>query len=121
MLDLDPDRLRLPDLRPLKPGLSSRPPRPKTGARFLRGPIPWNWICAASRQPGRALPVGIALWHWAGLAGRRTVKLSYKEMTDMGVNRHAVRRGLRCLEAAGLVSVKCRPGCAPEVTILDAP
>lgn len=121
MPSLNPERLRLPTPRPLKPKPSARPPRHKPGERFLKGPIPWNWLCAALSLRGRAGAVGVALWLRAGLTRKRTVKLSYGDLTTMRVDRYAARRGLRLLEAAGLVSVERRPGCAPEVTILDAP
>lgn len=100
---------------------SERPPRAKPGERFLKGPIPWNWLCVALSQPGRAGAVGVALWLRAGLTCKRTVKLSYADLASMCVNRYAARRGLRRLETVGLVSVERRPGCAPEVTILETP
>jgi len=114
------DRLRLTNAPPLKPRPPSRPPRPKRGDRFLKGPIPWNWLCNALSLRGRAGAVGVALWFRAGIARSRTVSISYRDLEEMGVNRYAARRGLRALEAAGLVSIERRPGRAPEVTILDA-
>src|SRR5689334_10844605 len=75
------------------------------GERFLKGPVPWEWITAAGKLPGRALHVGIVLWHLAGLACSRTVPFRLARLEGMGVNCQAARRGLRALEAAGLVAV----------------
>jgi hypothetical protein len=121
MRSLNPERLRLPTPQSLKPKPSARPPRHKPGGRFLKGPIPWNWLCVALSRGGRAGAVGVALWLRAGLTRKRSVKLPYSDLSSMRVNRYAAWRGLRLLEAAGLVSVERRPGCTPEVTILDAP
>ena len=118
--NLDPDQLRLTDPRALKPKPSSRP-RPKAGKRFLKGPIPWDWLCVALSLPGRAGAVGIAIWFWAGISRNRTVKLSYADLARMDVDRYAARRGLLALKKAGLVNVESQSGCAPVVTILDTP
>ena len=34
---------------------------------FLRGPIPWTWLLAASRLGGKVLHVGIVLWFLVGV------------------------------------------------------
>jgi hypothetical protein len=39
----------------------------------------------------------------------------------MGMSKDTGRRGLRSLEAAGLVGVEIRPGRALQVTVLKAP
>jgi hypothetical protein len=49
----------------------------------------------------------------------REFKLSGPAMLDLGVNRHASYRGLKALEAAGLVSVQRAPGSKPVVKILE--
>ena len=41
---------------------STRLPRPKAGERFLKGPIPMDWLSAAARLPGKSLHVAIAIW-----------------------------------------------------------
>lgn len=118
MPELDLERLRLTDQQRSMPKPTSRPPRPKTGERFLKGPIPWSWLCAAFSLPGRAGAIGVALWFRSGLARNGTVRFSHRDVAKLGVSRYAARRGLQKLEGAGLVGVQRRPGHAPTVTIL---
>jgi hypothetical protein len=58
----DVDSLRLPSgvAASLTP---NKPARFRRGQKFLRGPIPWDWLSVASRLPGKALQVGLAIWH----------------------------------------------------------
>jgi hypothetical protein len=98
-------------------------PRHKGKERFLKGPVPWDWLCAAAAAAGRGsgLQVALALWHISGLHyGARTIKLSRKVLRELNVTRHAGYRGLEALEAANLVSVVRKPGQQPTVTILPA-
>lgn len=117
---MDPRTLSLPghSLIPKR----GKAPRPKSGSCFLRGPIPMDWICAASKASGHGsgVKVAIALWYLSGLNRQaRTVKLRGSVLREMGVDRHAGYRGLEALEKAGLVSVERHPGRNPVVTILD--
>jgi len=115
----DPKSLALPT-RGGGCSVSRKPPRHRQGEKFLKGPIPWEWLTEAAKQPGKAFQVGIALWFLAGIKGSRTVALSGSVLEDFGVNRYAAYRGLKVLEDAGLVSAKRHPGRNPLVTILDA-
>lgn len=96
------------------------PPKHNKGEKFLKGPIPMNWIEKASQQSGHALHVGMALWHLSGLNKSAKVKLSGSVLRRMGVDRYAGYRGLQKLEEAGLVEVDRHKGRNPIVTILDA-
>ena len=118
---IDLDRLRVATGVSGVPAGASGRPRPRPGERFLLGPVPWPWLEAAGRQRGRALHVGLALWHRAGLERRGRVRLPLACLRERGVDRYAARRGLRALEARGLVSVARAPGRAPVVTILATP
>jgi len=117
----DLDRLRLPDsYPPRKRERVGRPPRHRPGERFLRGPIPWDWLTKAARQPGRALHVALELWRWAGIKRTREISLSLSGAArELGTSRSALSRGLRALEGAGLVSVERKAGRKPTVTLLD--
>jgi len=42
-------------------------PRHKLGEKFLKGPIPWDWISRAAKQPGKAVHVALVLWFLAGI------------------------------------------------------
>jgi len=99
----------------------SKLPRHKNGEYFLRGPIPWNWIIAASNLKGKALNAGISLWHLAGMKNTAEVKLSGKLLRKMGIQRTTGYNALSELEKAQLVSVIRRRGRCPIVTILSAP
>ena len=117
-----PEALQLPDagLQALSRGPSKRPPRHQPGERFLKGPIPWSWLQRAGRLPGRALQVAILLWKEAGCRKCRTVPFCLARATELGTHPSAARRGLKNLTDCGLVSVRQRPGCCSEVTLLDA-
>lgn len=96
-------------------------PKHKPGEYFLKGPVPWAWITASSRLPGKALHVGTAIWFLAGMKNQRTVTLPGKLLMDMGIERNAGYRALNALEKAGLVSVSRHQGRRPTVTINDVP
>ena len=94
-------------------------PKPKKGERFLKGPIPLNWLTIASKLPGKALHVALVIWYLGSLTKNRTIKLSIKECSKFGVKRNAVYRALTALESAKLVSVKRKLGRCSIVTVMD--
>ena len=96
------------------------PPRHKTGEKFLKGPIPLNWLSRAAQLQGKSLQVGLSLWFLAGLTNSRTMKLSQSTLCDFGVNRQCKYRALKWLEDAQLISIKGANGQSPEVTLLAA-
>lgn len=115
----EPDSLRLPDAMKGISEVVKRLPRHKPGEKFLKGPIPWNWVSMSSKLPGKSLHVANALWFIAGIKNSRTIALSGKVLRGMGVKRNAAYRGLTALEDVGLVSVIRHSGRCPEVTIND--
>jgi hypothetical protein len=116
---MDINKYKLPD--GLKPGTQklSRPPKPKKLGKFLKGPVPLDWLTKAGKQPGKALHVANVLWYLAGLKKTTTVSLSSKVLRSFGVKRNAGYRGLENLENVGLVSVERHTGRFSVVTILD--
>ena len=88
--------------------------------RFLKGPIPWSWIAAASALPGQALLVGLCIWRLAGAMKNHTVSLGNSDLKPLRVDRAAKSRALRALERAGLLKVARQPGRFPKVTLLCA-
>jgi hypothetical protein len=118
----DPENLRLDGATakgaPTPAGKSLKPPRHRPGEWFLRGPIPWPWLEAAARLPGKALALSLCLWREAGRQHQRTVHLCLSRI-GMGVGRHSAGRALRFLEAAGLLSVLRQSGRGLEVTLLE--
>lgn len=95
--------------------------RARRRSRFLKGPVPLDWLAAAARLPGRALHVGIVVWFRAGLTRNRSVRLSRAQLVPFGVDRFAMRRALAALEAAKLLSVTRASGRSPVVTLLPGP
>jgi hypothetical protein len=99
---------------------SKRPPRHLRGQRFIRGPIPWDWLIAASGLPSTAVRVGLVLWHLAGLRNNRRFRFEYARAAELGLSRFKVYRALDHLEHVGLVKVERNRGRCHIVTILDA-
>lgn len=121
--EFNPDDFRAPvdvDLAALL-SAKKRPPRHKGKEKFLKGPIPWDWLVQAMQLPGSALQVGLVLWFQSGISRNRAVKFNQASATRYGMHGDTAKRGIRALEAAGLVQVLRLPGHALEVTLLDAP
>lgn len=97
---------------------TSRHASPKLSmARFIKGPIPLEWVERAARLPGRSLHVALALWYLAGLKRSMTVSVSNRALESFGIDRFAKRRALDWMEKAGLVRVEKVNGRSPTVTI----
>ena len=112
----DVDSLRLP-CSAATPLTHHKPQQFRRGQKFLRGPIPWVWLSVAARLPGKALHVGLAIWHLAGFKNTTTIELSRVPLKSLGVTRQAAYRGLKALEGAGLVRAERRPGRKTRVII----
>jgi hypothetical protein len=114
----DVDRFRLTvqevDL-PNDPPVSH--PRKKR-ARFLRGPVPWEWICKAMTLGRGPLALGMVLWHLRGLKRSDSFRLPPSATQCVG-DRITVYRSLRALERAGLVHVERHQGRGPTVSLID--
>jgi len=115
---IDPKRFALTGSRPSNNNHQG-PPRHGRGDKFLKGPIPLNWLAKAARQPGKALHVAIAIWFFAGMSRSRSVTLSSRLMFTLGSSRFSTYRGLKALEEVGLVAVIRHPGRSPRITIQD--
>jgi hypothetical protein len=88
------------------------------GQYFIR-PIPLGWACRASRLPGKAFNVAVAIWHQAGLRSSHSIRLSMKQMRRFGLHRCAVYHGLAALEHAELIKVERRNGLLARVTVIN--
>lgn len=95
-----------------------RVPTKSRKGRFLKGPIPLNWLMEAAKLPGKSLHVGIVIWFKAGLTKSHSVSVPNGLLSTFGVDRHAKARALVSLESAGLISVKRKSGKNPVITIL---
>lgn len=86
--------------------------------KFIKGPIPLDWIARANALPGKAGAVGLALWFLVGVQRSRTVKLTSEVTRIAGCERKAVYSGLGELERAGLIVTDRRPGARAHVQII---
>jgi len=114
------DRVRLPGelLVPVKERADTSVRRRMT-VRFLKGPVPLDWLAAAARLPGRALHVAVIIRFLSGLTGSLRVRFCQSVARDFGVERRAAYRALTCLENASLITSERHPGRNAIVTILD--
>jgi hypothetical protein len=117
--EVDGLRIAEHDLAALGNAAPKRPPRHRPGEPFLRGPVPWEWLRRAGALPGKALAVGLLLWLQAGCSKGRMVRFSMTRAVELGCHPDTVRRGLRQLESACLISVERPAGRCLEVTLLD--
>lgn len=92
-------------------------PGPNIG-RFIKGPIPLDWIGRAACLPGKTLHVALALQYLAGLQKTQTVKLGAKALSVLGVARDAKYDALNRLQDAGLIAVQRARGRTSVVTLL---
>lgn len=88
-------------------------------AKFIKGPIPLEWIIRANALPGKAGAVGLALWFLVGVQGSRTVKLTGEVERIAGCGRKAVYQALDALAAAGLIDCNRKAGARAVVTMLE--
>jgi hypothetical protein len=103
--------------------LSKEAPRHQGKEKFLKGPIPWNWLIKACKcsKSGAPIRTALAIWFLVGVnKNQATVKLSGARMRELGLNPPSWRRGLIALERAGLITVDRKTGCLPTVTLLNA-
>lgn len=87
--------------------------------KFIKGPIPLDWISRANALPGKAGAVGLALWFLAGVQGSRTVKLTGEVEKIAGCGRKAVYRALDALQAVGLIASDRKTGARAVVALLN--
>src|SRR5690242_12051064 len=100
-VEINLDQLRLKPAE-LRPAGKSRVPRHRSGEQFLKGPVPWAWLCVAGRLGGKSLHIALVLWHLASMTKSARFPLSRRTGDDLGVRRHAAYRALSKLERAGL-------------------
>lgn len=111
--------LRLePDVAASLATLPAKKDRPRKKKRFIRGPIPAEWIEQAARLPGKALHVAVMIRYLDGFESTGTVKLRPSVRNLYGMDRFSCIRGLDQLEAVGLISVQRKRGSSPVATIM---
>lgn len=95
-------------------------PRRALGRGFLKGPVPLDWLAAAAQLPGKALTVAVLIRYRSGLQ-RATAELTLpgKLLTQFGIGRNALYRGLEQLERAKLIEIERRRGRMARIAIVE--
>lgn len=97
-------------------------PRHRSNEKFLKGPIPMDWLSAAAMLPGKTFQVAVAVWYLVGICGKNAVKITGATSKLFGVERKALYQAIKKLEDAGLIAVvDRRRGVCPVVSLLEAP
>jgi hypothetical protein len=116
VVEIDWERLRLPEDYILPP--VSKPKIRRHKGHFIKGPLPYDWVCAASRVTPIAGLVGVGLWHVSALAESRTFRVTNKVEELAFCSRRSLYRALNGLERVGLITVNRSRGHRPLVTLL---
>jgi hypothetical protein len=91
----------------------------RRAGRFLKGPIAWNKIAAASKLGGQCLAVYLAIHHRIALTRRSSVTLPRELLLQLGVSKDAKARTLRKLEQVELVCLERSKGRPTRVMLND--
>ena len=106
--------------RQSKPKPFSALPKPGPGDKFIRGPIPLDWILTAVPCGRKSLNVAMAVWYLAGFKRQNQIKLTATTLAMFDTTPQTARRILVQFELAGLVTVDRKRGRSPIVTIHPA-
>lgn len=93
-------------------------PKHEPGGRFVRGPIPFDWLGVALALGGKAGNLVFAIWWLAGVERSNPIRMTARVLRDFHISPRAARRLLVDFERAGLVALDRRRGRGPLVTIL---
>ena len=95
-------------------------PRPlrRRDRRFIRGPIPLDWILRASGLSPSALKVALIIFYVRGIRGSRSVAITRHLLERFSLSKRSAYRALDEMESAGLLSVERRSGRSSLVSPL---
>ena len=98
-------------------------PRPDGREKFLKGPMPWWWVCKLAQVSGRSKTfiVGMGLWHIAEMKKTNKFKMQPHVYKELGVSSSAFHRALRTLREAELIDFQVKSGTSPKITIYPTP
>jgi hypothetical protein len=91
------------------------------GGKFVRGPIPLDWLRAANTCGRRSISVAVLLWYGAAWQKSNPFKLSRDTLAELAVSPRTARRVLERMKSIGIVEVEFHRGRSPLVTILALP
>jgi hypothetical protein len=72
--------------------------------------VPVDWIAHAGKLSKSALLTGLVCWFLDGCNRKQPFKINRATATRFGLSVHQKRRGIKDLEAAGLIKVSRSPG-----------
>jgi len=102
-----------------QPPIERQPiPKHEQGGRFVRGPIPYDWLRAALAFGGKAGNLALAIWWLVGVEGSNPIKLTARVLRDFNISPRSTRRLLPAFERAGLLRVDRQRGRGPVVEIV---
>ena len=119
--DLEGLRQAKTELAPKKRQARTTYGLPPKGDRYIRGPIPLDWLRAASRCGERGVSVALLLWHAVRWQKQNPARLTPTVLAELGVHPKTARRALVEFQRMGLVDVEFHRGRAPRVRVLAAP
>ncbi len=93
-------------------------PKHERGGRFVRGPIPYDWLRLALNAGGKAGHLAWAIWWLAGIEQSNPLKLTKQVLCRFHISTRTASRLLLDFEQAGLVEVDRKRGRGPIVTLL---
>jgi len=90
----------------------------KLGEPFIK-PIPTRCMCLVTALSGSATKTFLLLWYLSGVSKTKiNIPISYTQAEKFHLPGKSLRRGLKELETAGIISTNRGIGKAPRVTIL---
>jgi hypothetical protein len=93
-------------LIPVTNNAIKRSTRPIVDEAFLNGPIAISWLSTVCKLGKPAIKTSLALWYISGLCkGRLEFRFNQSRCEAFGLTRFDVRKGLKQLEAAGLIAI----------------
>ncbi len=107
-------RMNLPT-KPTRRPSKSPLPKHRQGEKFIRGPIPFDWLQAALAIGGKAGNLAWAISYRAGIEQQNPIKLTGQTLREFQIAPCTARRLLHDFEQAGLVEVDRKRGRGPIV------
>ena len=92
---------------------------PPVGRRFVKGPIPLEWLAVACSVGGKAANVAWAIWYRRGTTKRTTdLPITRRLLRHFSVHPETAVRILEGFSRRGLLTLLKRRGRSPRVSIL---
>jgi hypothetical protein len=83
------------------------------------GPIAEDWAIACQKAHPMGFLLACAIRLRSTMRGGQPVPVGQALANHLGISRDQRKRALAALEAAGLIQVERKPGCAPRVVVVE--